>query len=218
MKSSSNQVMTPQQQEQLRDLLMRAIPKLTSREAAAALQAPGTLLQGVMAAFEPFMRGQRGQLPQMNAASQRTATRFVLDVPYCGSSTIEHLLEMGNYDWRNADVSDVHFPQRKSSLNRVILRLVNFRRVIGTDEVLEKLAQSGLRAANPAELLTLGMAKPDLQLRFPIIALGQKWPLPNDDEMVVCLAWHSMLRRVHLLCQFRRDWPAHCRFAAVMEE
>jgi len=216
MKSSSKRAMSPQQRQKIQSLLLAGIPNLSSAEADSAIQASGTLFQGMYAAFEPFMRSQRGQV--VAASSRGTRTKeFSLVVQYRGTETIQHLLRAGNYDWQNADVSDANFPQRGSRDVSIKMRLANFKRVMGTEEVLLEFQKLGLRPARPPELLALGAAYPWLQHQYPIIALGQKWPLPNKDEMVVCLAWHSMLRRVHLLCQYRRDWPAHCRFAAVVE-
>jgi hypothetical protein len=213
MKDKRARAMSPRQRLRLQSLLLSGIPNLSFVEAESAIQARGTLLQGVHAAFEPFMRNQRGQ-PVGVSGSQEN--EFVLDVPYHGTGTIRQLLKSGSYDWQNTDVSDKHFPQRRVGNKKITMKLINFKRVIETDSVLQKLKKLDLRPANPAELLTLGAAYPWLQHRYPIIALGQKWPLPNGDELVTCLAWHSMLRRVHLLCQFRRDWPSHCRFAAVV--
>lgn len=213
MKNRHTRAMSPRQRLKLQSLLLLGIPNLSFVEAESAIKASGTLLQGTHAAFEPFMRSQRGQSVAVSGSQEN---EFTLEVPYCRTGTIRRLLKEGNYDWQNADVSDKHFPQRRVGNVKIIMRLISFKRVIGTDGVLKKLEKLELRPANPAELLTLGSMHPWLQHRYPIIALGQKWPLPNEDELVVCLAWHSMLRRVHLLCQFRRDWPAHCRFAAVV--
>ncbi len=214
MKDQQVRSISPRQRLRLQTLLLSGIPNLSSVEAESAIQASGTLLQGLHAAFEPFMRSQRGQSVVIPGSQEN---EFALEVPYHGARTIRQLLKSGSYDWQNADVSDKHFPQRRMGSRKIVMKLVDFKRVIGTDNVLNKLKKLGLRPANPAELLTLGAAHPWLQHRYPVIALGQKWPLPNGDELVVCLAWHSMLRRVHLLCQFRRDWPAHCRFAAVVK-
>jgi len=213
MENNHTRAMSSQQRLKLQSLLLSGIPNLSSTEAKSAIKASGTLLQGIYAAFEPFVRNQRGQ---PIAISDSQENELVLEVPYHGAGTIRQLLKSGNYDWQNTDVSDKHFPQRRTGNRKIMMRLINFKRVIGTDSVLKKFKKLNLRPANPAELLTLGAAHPWLQHRYPIIALGQKWPLPNGDELVVCLAWHSMLRRVHLLCQFRRDWPTHCRFAAVV--
>lgn len=214
MKDNHVRVMSHRQRLKLQSLLVPGIPNLSFVEAKSAIQASGTLLQGLHAAFEPFMRAQRGQ-PVVIPDSQEN--EFVLEVPYHGIRTIRMLLKSGNYDWQNADVSDKHFPQNGVENRKITMRLINFKRVVGTDSVLKRLKKLNLRPANPAELLTLGAVHPWLQHQYPIIALGQKWPLPNGDELVVCLAWHSMLRRVHLLCQFRRDWPVHCRFAAIVK-
>ena len=215
MKDKHVRAMSSRQRLKLQSLLLSGIPDLSFVEAESAIQASGTLLQGTHAAFEPFMRGQRGQ-PVVIPKSGSRAKKFVLEVPYHGTETIQQLLRLGDYDWQNSDVSDEHYPQRGTKNKRVVMRLMNFKRVIGTDDVLDRFKKFGLRPANPAELLALGIIHPWLQNRYPIIALGQKWRLPNEDELVVCLAWHSMLRRIHLLCQFRRDWPAHCRFAAIV--
>lgn len=208
--------MSPQQQEKLQALLKESIPELSFLEAESAIQANGTLLQGVRAAFEPFLRAPRAYVGGVPAQWDDLMEDLAVEVDYREKETIQYLLGAGNYDWMNSDISDEHFPQKKIGETSITVRLMNFGRVISTKDIFIEFKKSGLRPANPAELLALGAKYPNLQKQFPIIALGQTWLLPNKDRMVVCLAWHSMLRRVHLLCQFRRDWPAHCRFAAVV--
>lgn len=206
--------MSPQQRERLGLLLRESVPELSFLEAESAIQASGTLLQGVHAAFEPFLRAPRVNVTPL-ADEEVLPGDLVVEVDYRKEGAISHLLQAGNYDWTNSDISDEHFPQKKIGRTSVAIRLLCFDQVISSQEVLARLKQDRLRPANPAEVLALGAKYPSLQRQFPVIALGQTWLLPNRDRMVVCLAWHSMLRRVHLLCKFRRDWPAHCRFAAV---
>jgi len=205
-------MMSATQREEIIALLAEAIPDLSYPEAASALVARGTLKQGVHAAFEPFLRNP-------NTASLITSrdhpSQLDLEIDFQGGRTLRALLEKGKYDWSNEDVSDEHFPDISYGSRTVRLQLLDFGKVISSDEVLEECQARDLVPANPAELLALGAAYPTLQAQFPLVALGQSWRLPNGDEMVVCLAWHSMLRRVHLLCKMRRDWPAHCRFVAT---
>lgn len=208
--------MSPQQRERLGVLLSSSVPELSFLEAESAIQASGTLLQGIHAAFEPFLRAPRINHPTPVDEDGRNLPEVLeIEVDYRKESTIKHLLQAGSYDWTNEDVSDDHFPQKKMGRVTIRIRLICFDQVISSREVLARLRKEGLRPANPAELLALGARYPSVQRQFPVIALGQTWLLPNGDRMVVCLAWHSMLRRVHLLCKFRRDWPAHCRFVAV---
>lgn len=208
--------MSLEQRQKLRSLLEVSIPELSFVEAESAIQAKGTLQQGVHAAFEPFLRSPRIRTVATAIQCDDLTDDFVMEVIYRDATTIRHLLKEGCFDWMNGDISDEHFPQKETGKTSVIMRLVNFERVISTRDVLIEFKKNGLRPANPAELLVLGAKYPSLQRQFPVIALGQTWLLPNKDRMVVCLAWHSMLRRIHLLCQFRRDWPVHCRFAAVV--
>jgi len=203
------------QRRRLTCLLAKSIPNLSFEEAQAGIQAKGTLRQGVHAAFEPFLRGLRAGATTGTRTSIVLRSQYNITVAYRGKSTIKTLLKTGKYDWQNNDISDRHFPQIKKRRQNVRVKLVHFRHIISTRDALSKLKNRGLRPANPAELLALGAAYPHLQRCFPIIALGQNWLLANGDRLVVCLAWHSMLRRVHLLCQLRRDWPEHCRFAVV---
>ncbi len=212
---TNRRTMSHEQRKQLQELLAASVPELSFLEAESAIQANGTLLQGIRAAFEPFLRAPRIRSSSNPVTSNQSSDRFSLDVEYAGEETLRQLLKLGKYDWMNNDVSDKNFPQKKTGRESITLRLVNFERVVSTKDVLAELKQARLRPANPAEILVLGAKHPEIQQQFPIIALGQNWLLPNRDRMVVCLAWHSMLRRVHLLCQYRRDWPMHCRFAAV---
>ena len=201
------------QRRRIARLLAKSIPNLSFEEAQAAIDAKGTLQQGAYAAFEPFLGDLGGGIGM--GLSPIIKSYYDIQVPYRGRSTIRALVKAGNYDWQNGDVSDSHFPQAQRGERQIRIKLVHFKRVISSQDVLLRFEARGLRPANPAELLAFGAMYPHLQQAFPIIALGQSWLLANGDHLIVCLAWHTMLRRVHLLCQFRRDWPEHCRFAAV---
>lgn len=202
--------------EQLRKIITAAvagIPALTKQEADTVLKAPGTLAQGIAAAFEPFKKTRKTKVVLKNPGKTISVV-----VPYAGDQTIAKLVKLGGYDWQNSDITDQHFPQNRQGTERVAVHLEHFARVITSEEVIQRLASKNLRAVNAAELLALGATSPSLQRHYPIIALGQEWHFCKRDSFVLCLAWHGILRRIYLLSRFKREWPAHCRFPAIPDK
>jgi len=211
MSTKSKRPMTTRELRSIINAVISGIPELTTNEALIALGAPGTLAQGIAAAFEPFKETSRKKVLSLARAKRS----YITSVPYKGMSTINGLVNAGKYDWTNSDVSDEHFPNSKMITETVRIQLVHFGCVISSEDIIAEFKKGRLRGINVAEVLSLGRDQPDLQRLYPIIALGQKWYFSKKDSFVVCLAWHGMLRRIYLLSRLRREWPAHCRFPAV---
>lgn len=206
----SKKLMTKQQAAEIVLAISKRLPTLTYEEAESVLNAKATLAQGVAAAFEPFIMGGNESI----FSTVITETFFEIDVPYKAEGTIAELVEAGRYDWVNEDVSDDHFPNVLDTISRVGLKLFNFDRRISTEEVVLAMKKEGFVAANAAELLSLGNQYKNLQKQFPLVALGQRWDFSPKNSFVLCLAWHGLLRRIYLLTQHKREWPAHTRFVA----
>lgn len=67
------------------------------------------------------------------------------------------------------------------------------------------------------ELLALGATYPDIQLHFPIFALGSSWVTSDGDRNVPYLGrWDA--KRYLSLFWFVDEWDGPCRFAATREQ
>lgn len=206
----SKRLMTEKQAAEIVLAISKKLPALTYDEAESVLNAKATLAQGIAAAFEPFIIGEIEPV----TGTLVTDVFFEVNVPYQAENTIKKLVNAGKYDWVNEDVSDEHFPNAQTTVSRVGLKLFSFERRISTEEVILAMEGEGFVPANAAELLSLGNLHKNLQKQFPLVALGQKWNFSSKNSFVLCLAWHGLLRRIYLLTQHKREWPAHTRFVA----
>jgi hypothetical protein len=95
---------------------------------------------------------------------------YPLDVDY--SRSVEDSLGAGRYDWVSHRVSSVNFPSSENGRGMISAVLIPFSPLASLDYVLNRQAAAGLRPATLKELLAFGEAYPEVQKRFPVIALG----------------------------------------------
>ncbi len=139
---------------------------------------------------------------------------YPVAVPYKGNATIKELLAAGKYDWTNDDITDAHFPQEREGDESMNIELVHLNRNLSTKKALAKLDKQGMRPANAAELLAFGAKYPQMQRRFPIVALGQQWRRRVGYDDVVCL-YENGDKRFAYLDWIEYGWYVYHRFAAV---
>lgn len=97
-------------------------------------------------------------------------------IAYYGHS-VEMLIRHGQYDMvTNQDISTRNFPSIEGGKSQVDIYLFGFDHYIsGSKFAIKKMREHGLRPATLKELLSLGIAYPDLQRRNNIMALGSNW-------------------------------------------
>ena len=127
---------------------------------------------------------------------------------------LKAMIEAGQYDWTNSDITEKHFPIEGSGTVEVDIELVHYGRDMSTNAVLKDLDSRGLRPAKIEELLALGAAKPELQREFPIIALGSVWRHLSGDRNCPYLLRYGSKRNLYLYW-IDNDFAGVCRFAAV---
>lgn len=127
--------------------------------------------------------------------------------------SIADLVKAGNYDYANSDITDNHF-ERSTVKKTVVYKLFHFDRVITSEDAIKEMEKEGYQPAKAYELLSLGEKQPELQRKFPIIALGSVWVDPNGHRYVVYLISHGSKREAHLDA-FDYKWYGPCRFLAV---
>lgn len=129
--------------------------------------------------------------------------------------SLADMIATGIYDWTNSDITAEHFPFIGEGKAEMAIELVHFGRIIEDgDECLRELDKMGLRAATLPELLAFGAKYPDMQRRFPVVALGSIWQRRDGDRNVPALWERDRGRRLDLRW-FEHRWREHCRFAAV---
>ncbi|MCG2695058.1 hypothetical protein L6261_03190, partial [Candidatus Parcubacteria bacterium] len=82
-----------------------------------------------------------------------------------------------------------------------------------SEQVIAEMDKVGYRPATIWELLALGIAQPNLQMEFPIIALGSLCVLGGERR--VAGLYRDAVGRSLYLGWFGRDWRDDCRFAGV---
>lgn len=129
--------------------------------------------------------------------------------------TLAQMIEAGRYNWENSDITDERFPVVGTGKATAKAVLVYLNKVTSTNEALAHLDQNGLRPATIAELLAFGAKFPDIQLQFPVVALGSLLVVPSGERGAAYLGGDAGERELYL------DWNdfdwcgGDCRFLAV---
>jgi len=122
---------------------------------------------------------------------------FDIEVDY--GQTFDQMVEAGNYDWVNDDITSVHFPVQggKGVLNFKV-ELVNMGRVATTEELLEEAKKRGLTRPGIEHILAFGAKFPEIQREFPIVALIEKpWRDPHGRLNVPELWYNGDKRKLN---------------------
>ena len=149
-----------------------------------------------------------------NQTKEKT-DEITLTVDY--SRTVQEMINAGNYEWINSDITAKHFPL-PTELNGkkvpVSTKLFHFNRSISSKDAIAEMDKAGYRPATLAELLALGEAHPELQREFPIVALGSVWRVAYVNRNVPVLSFDDYRRRL-ILVWFGHGWGGRCRFLGV---
>lgn len=197
---SPSTTLTAGQVAKFADLLTAALRKsnLPSEPTQQVLENQGAALA------DEFVASVRRRVEQITGAYSIT--------PWPAGTSLADMVAAGKYDWTNGDVNDDHFPPSVSNATEVVL--IHFNRVISTKDAERELDEQGLRPATLPELLALGVSHPELQLQFPIVALGTVWSDRGGNRGVASLGQDGSERYLYLHW-FGHVWDENCRFAAV---
>lgn len=158
------------------------------------------------------VEGHRAFIQSIKALVAKGQAKFAVQVNY--DRSIEDARKDGNYDWENSDITSKNFPTTRKGTVHVVVRLIHFGCEISSEDAIAEMDKLGLRPAETHELLDLSAAHPDLQRKFPIIALGSVWQDHDGYRSVPSLGRPGFWRRLYL-SRFDGRWNARCRFAAV---
>lgn len=91
-----------------------------------------------------------------------------------GYDTLEQMIAAGYYDKVDSDITPERFPLsgESESKRNLVAELIHLNRVVRSKKVVTELDKMGLRPGKIEELLAFGATFPDLQRKFPIVALG----------------------------------------------
>ena len=154
----------------------------------------------------------RKQVAKLIVQASAIQSTFKVVVDY--GKNLAEMISAGKYDWVNDDITKEHFPVKGSGQREVEVVLFHFGRAISSEDVIAEMDKVGYRPARIEELLGLGVAYPELQKEFPIVALGSVWRDPRGYRHVPCLGWLDARRRLRL-DWFEYGWHEGCRFAGA---
>ncbi|MEK9131766.1 MAG: hypothetical protein AAB447_02570 [Patescibacteria group bacterium] len=126
--------------------------------------------------------------------------------------TLEQVLEAGKYDWVNSDVTPDRFPIKGTGVVEREAKIVHFGKDMSSEQVEAELEKKSLRPGTHEELLAFGSTYPEMQRKFPIVALGSS-AVVYGGRCVVYLIRVDSERRVGL-GRWGGGWGGGCRFLA----
>ena len=130
----------------------------------------------------------------------------------CNHNIIADMVAEAKCDYSNPDITDENFSVESWDGERVV-EPIHFGEVLSSDDVEKKLDKMGLRPATITELLAFGAMYPEVQRKFPIIALGSVTSLAGD-RYVAYLDGRGSRRYLDLSWR-DKYWREFCRFLAV---
>ena len=146
----------------------------------------------------------------LELASQKDS--YPISVDY--ERSVEDGVKAGLYDYTNPNITSINFKTKRKGKADLVVELVRFNTRISTDYALRELDRMGYRPVELRELLAFGEKYPEVQRKFPIIALGSAWWRRDGVRRVPCL-YGSGSRRDLYLHWVEYGWGLFYRFAAV---
>ena len=122
---------------------------------------------------------------------KKTKNYLTFKIEVDGAKSFQELIEKAKFDWINPDVNEKNFPIKQKTKHIVTIKLFNFNRFISSEEVIKNIKKNGFRPAFIEELIVLATNYPDLQKKFPVVALGSMWNKGNNHFTVPEIYWHG---------------------------
>lgn len=173
---------------------LNAIVKLLRKQAGE--DAPERFLRGELIVSEPAYYVESTQTLTVN-----------YDI------SLADALVLGKYDSVNGNITQANFPPSGKGTQTIEAALFHFDKTMTSKRVIAEMNKAGYRPATIEELLALGQVNPDLQRKYPIVALGSSCVV-DGGRNVSYLSWGSNERKCNL-SRFDFDLNDRCRFLAV---
>jgi hypothetical protein len=130
------------------------------------------------------------------------------------TKTVEELVKAGNFDCSNEYITSENFPQKENGQKKEKeIAIFHFGKNMSSDNVIAEMDKVGYKPATIWDLISLAIKEPDLQRKFPIIALSSVCVLGGGRD-VACLYGGDSGRKLRLY-YFVRGWFGNGRFAGV---
>ena len=180
-----------------------------TEEGVSAMTDTGLLSDLCEASLNGLREVDRDEFRKLLGLSPKTL-RIVVDY----SLLLEQMIAAGKYDWSNSDITAKRFPLKGSGKVELEPKLFYFGQDMSSEKVIAEMDKEGFRPCTIEELLAIGEQHPELQRKFPLVALGSVAKIGGDRRSVACLDRVGSGRRLDLLW-FGGGWTDVCRFPAV---
>lgn len=128
-------------------------------------------------------------------------------------TSLTEMIVLGKYDWVDENITEVNFPMPENFVLGTEPKLYHFNRSISSEDAIKEIEKDGFRPARIWDLLDYGAKNPELQIQFPIVALGSVAQV-GGSRRVACLDMGNAGRGLDLYW-FEDDWRGIARFLAV---
>ena len=119
--------------------------------------------------------------------------------------SVEEATRLGSFNWSNENITSANFPKPANGQNKEKeVVLFHFGRTMSSTAVIVEMDKAGCKPATIWDLLGLAKKEPDLQRKFPVVALGSVCRL-RGGRLVAFLFGLSGVRRL-LLGYFDSVW------------
>ena len=131
--------------------------------------------------------------------------------------SLEEAIKAGNYDYCNPGITSEHFSLSGGDEKNVEITLIHRDKLEQSQLLIDEFVTSGeYRNITTEETLALGAQYPELQRKFPIIALGT---VVRIDGYRRALILHECSGKRRLILDWSSDtWVQECRFAFVRKK
>lgn len=136
---------------------------------------------------------------------------FVLSVDY--NRSLEYMIAVGNYDWKNQDVTVKKFSIVGNGVERFEAKIFHFDRTTQSQDNVDAIKAGGFEPGKIEHLLAFGEKYPEEQWEYSIIGLGSVAEV-GSYRMVPKLDMHHAGRRLGI-SWWDGVWLNFCRFLAV---
>lgn len=143
-----------------------------------------------------------------------TIESYDVDVDY--EMNVDDVVRLGRYYWVNDEITEENFPVVRKGSAHIRVDLFHFNRRIASGDAIFRVNRSDCRSADLRELLAFSRQHPNVQCRFPIVALDSKFAKRDGHLTVPCLGGTGEKRDLGLRW-FENIWPDNYRFAAVLK-
>jgi hypothetical protein len=129
--------------------------------------------------------------------------------------SVEDAVKIGKFDYSNPSITSEKFekPTNGQKWDDKEVTIFHFNKTMTSEAIIAEMDKAGYKPANIWELISLAVKEPDLQRKYPIVALGS-FCLLDGDRLVPYLCEFGSERDLSLDA-FDVGWGDDYRFLAV---